>query len=101
MRSAWSFLWLPCSVLPCLWAGPAAASGFSVARFSGEHGHPTTDNPTALYFNPAALRPRRFELFVDGLFGLRRLTYTRTAQPSDAPDAPGAAGANVGRATLL
>jgi len=72
-----------------------------VARFSGEHGHPTTDNPTALYFNPAALRPRRFELFVDGLFGLRRVTYTRTAQPLDAPDVPGAAGANVGRATLL
>jgi long-chain fatty acid transport protein len=77
------------------------ASGFSVARFSGEHGHPTTDNPTALYFNPAALRPRRFEIFVDGLFGLRRVTYTRTAQPSDAPDPPGAAGANVGRATLF
>lgn len=86
--------------LSCLWAGPAAASGFSVARFSGEHGHPTTDNPTALYFNPGALRTRRVELFADGLFGLRRVTYTREAQPSDEPDAPGAAGANVGRATL-
>ena len=96
--------WLPfpCFVLACLFAGagPAAASGFSVARFSGEHGHPTTDNPTALYFNPAALRSRRFELFADGLFGVRRVTYTRTAQPSDEPDPPGAAGANVGRATL-
>jgi long-chain fatty acid transport protein len=81
-------------------AGPAQASGFSVARFSGEHGHPTTDNPTALYFNPAALRVEQRQLFVDGLVGLRRVTYTRTAQPSDAPDAPGAAGANVGRATL-
>lgn len=84
----------------CLWAGSAAASGFSVARFSGEHGHPTTDNPTALYFNPGALRARRFELFADGLFGLRRVTYTRQARPSDEPDAPGAEGANVGRATL-
>ena len=93
--------WFQGFALTCLWAGSAAASGFSVARFSGEHGHPTTDNPTALYFNPAALRPRRFELFVDGLFGLRRVTYTRTAQPLDAPDVPGAAGANVGRATLL
>jgi long-chain fatty acid transport protein len=81
-------------------AGPAAASGFSVARFSGEHGHPTTDNPTALYFNPAALRSRRFELFADGMFGIRRVTYTRTAQPSDEPDPAGAEGANVGRATL-
>ncbi|MES1185555.1 MAG: outer membrane protein transport protein [Myxococcales bacterium] len=92
--------WLSGFVLTCLWAGTAAASGFSVARFSGEHGHPTTDNPTALYFNPAALRTRRFELLVDGLFGLRRVTYARRAQASDEPDAPGAEGANVGRATL-
>lgn len=92
--------WFVIFALTCLWAGPAAASGFSVARFSGEHGHPTTDNPTALYFNPAALRPLHFELFVDGLFGVRHVTYTRAAQASDAPDAPGAQGANVGRGTL-
>ena len=95
---------LRCSVpwfaLACFWAGPAQASGFSVARFSGEHGHPTTDNPTALYFNPAALRTRRFELFVDGLFGLRRVTYARARRPSDAADPAGAEGANSGRATL-
>jgi long-chain fatty acid transport protein len=71
-----------------------------VARFSGEHGHPTTDNPTALYFNPAALRGQRYELFVDGLFGLRRVTYARARQPSDAADPAGAEGANTGRATL-
>jgi long-chain fatty acid transport protein len=71
-----------------------------VARFSGEHGHPTTDNPTALYFNPAALRATRPELFVDGLFGYRRMRYVREARPSDAPDVAGAEGANVGRATL-
>ncbi|MDF3065390.1 MAG: putative rane protein [Polyangiaceae bacterium] len=71
-----------------------------MARFSGEHGHPTTDNPTALYFNPAALRGNRAELFVDGLVGLRRVTYTRGSQPSDAPDPSDAAGANVGRAEL-
>jgi long-chain fatty acid transport protein len=84
----------------CCVAGPAWGSGFSVARFSGEHGHPTTDNPTGLYFNPAALRSTRPELLLDGLFGLRRVTYTRAPRPSDAPDAPGAEGANVGRATL-
>jgi long-chain fatty acid transport protein len=86
--------------LCCLWAGPLWASGFSVARFSGEHGHPTTDNPTALYFNPAALRAERPELLVDGLFGYRRATYARQAQPSDAPDPSDAQGANVGLATL-
>ena len=71
-----------------------------MARFSGEHGHPTTDNPTALYFNPAALRSKRFELFADGLFGLRRVTYARSRQPSDAADPAGAEGAKTGRATL-
>jgi long-chain fatty acid transport protein len=81
-------------------ATQARASGFSVARFAGEQGHPTTDNPTALYFNPAALRSTHSELFIDGLFGRRRLSYTRRAAPNDAKDAPGAAGANVGRATL-
>jgi long-chain fatty acid transport protein len=84
----------------CAWAGHAGASGFSVARFAGEHGHPTTDNPTGLYFNPAALRATRVELFVDGLFGLRRVSYARRAQPSDATDPTGAEGANVGRARL-
>lgn len=81
-------------------ASPARGSGFSVARFAGEHGHPTTDNATALYHNPAALRSERRELFVDGLFGVRRVSYTRSRQPSDAEDAPGAEGANVGRGTL-
>lgn len=81
-------------------AAPAAASGFSVARFAGEHGNVTTDNPTGLYFNPGALRARRPELFVDGLFGLRRLSYARQARPSDAADPAGAEGANVGRARL-
>lgn len=89
-----------CGLSVCLWAGQLRASGFSVARFSGEHGHPTTDNPTALYFNPAALRTQRPELMVDGLFGYRRATYARPAQPSDAPDPSDAQGANVGRATL-
>jgi long-chain fatty acid transport protein len=84
----------------CLLSSRVSASGFSVGRFSGEHGNPTTDNPTALYHNPAALRGDRAELFVDGLIGYRRMTYTRTRQASDADDVPGAEGANVGRATL-
>lgn len=81
-------------------AGPLWASGFAVARFSGEHGHPTTDNPTALYFNPAALRAERPELLVDALVGVRHLSYARAAQPGDAPEPADAQGANVGRATL-
>lgn len=78
----------------------ALASGFSVARFAGEQGNVTADNPTGLYFNPGALRAQRAELFADGLFGLRRLDYTRRAQPSDAAERAGAEGANVGSARL-
>jgi long-chain fatty acid transport protein len=84
----------------CCASSAAYASGFSVAHFAGEHGHPTTDNPTALYHNPAALRATRAQLFVDGLFGFRRATYTRTRQASDAEEVEGAEGANAGRAIL-
>jgi long-chain fatty acid transport protein len=80
----------------------ARASGFAVAHFSGEHGHPTTENPTALYFNPAALtQAEGLHLFLDMSFALRRVTYDRPRAPTDAPDPPDAQGANVGRATLL
>jgi long-chain fatty acid transport protein len=79
----------------------AGASGFSVARFASEHGHPLTDNATAAYYNPAALTfAEEGRVFVDGTVALRRTTYTRArhgtdaAPPADAPDA------NSGRATL-
>ena len=78
------------------------ASGFSVARFTGEHGHPTTSNPTALYFNPAALtQGEGLQLLFDLSVAARRVTYDRQRAASDAPDPPGAAGANVGRAVLF
>ncbi len=87
----------------CVFAhGPARASGFSVARFSGEHGHPTTSNPTALYFNPAALsQADGLHLFFDLNLALRRVSYDRRRAVTDAPDPPDAAGANVGRAVLV
>ena len=89
---------------PCwlLAASEAQASGFSVARFSAEHGHPTTSNPTALYFNPAALtQSDGLHLFFDLNLAVRRVTYDRQRAASDAPDPPDAAGANVGRASLV
>jgi len=93
---------LGCGLLFVFTSGPARASGFSVARFSGEHGHPTTSNATALYFNPAALsQADGLHLFLDLNVALRRVTYDRPAAPSDAPDPPDAVGANVGRAVLL
>ena len=89
---------LSCQLLP----GQALASGFAVARFAGEHGHPTTSNPTALYFNPAALsQADGLHLFSDLNVAVRRVTYDRARAPSDAIDPPDAQGANVGRATLV
>lgn len=63
----------------------ASASGIAVARFGGEHGHPTTDNPTAMYYNPAglALRPGRLRLYLDGTFAWRSFTYNRPAEAVD------------------
>lgn len=79
----------------------ARASGFSVARFGGEHGHPTTDNPTALYYNPAALvLAEQPQLFADLTLAVRRANYTRQHEPGDASPPADAASANVGRATL-
>ncbi len=79
----------------------ALASGFAVSRFAGEHGHPTTENATAAYFNPAALSlSEKTHLFLDLNVAYRRLTYDRSAQPSDVPAPADAPDANVGRALL-
>ena len=97
-----SVLELGFACLGVLWPAVAQASGFSVARFSGEHGHPTTSNATALYFNPAALTlGDGLHLFADLSVAVRRVTYDRPRAPSDAPDPADARGANVGRAVLV
>ena len=83
-------------------SAPVRAAGHAVSRFGGEHGHPTTDNATALYYNPAALTASRgTHLFVDGLLAYRKVTYTRVRHPTDAPVPPDAEGANTGRGELL
>lgn len=94
-----------------LCAADAAASGIVVARFGGEHGHPTTNNPTAIYYNPAGLALGfGTRLYIDGNFAWRTMSYTRPAgaidnvQPSGAtgsftPEGAGVA-ANSGEATL-
>ena len=63
---------------------PAYASGFFVARFGGEHGHPTTDNPTAIYYNPAGLTlGKGLRLYLDGNFAWRTFTYERPIEAID------------------
>lgn len=77
-----------------LLAGQAAASGILVARFGGEHGHPTTDNPTAMYYNPAGLALGfGTRLYLDGNFAWRSFVYTRDPNAIDNTQDPGFQGA--------
>jgi long-chain fatty acid transport protein len=83
-------------------AGDAAASGFATARFGGEHGHVTTTNPTALYFNPAGIAlAEGIHLFADGTLALRSVTWQHTPPAGGAPTPPAGAGANEGTAELF
>jgi long-chain fatty acid transport protein len=91
-------------------AGVAAASGFYVARFGGEHGHPTTDSLTSMYYNPAGLSlGTGTRLYLDGNFAWRNFTYERPVDAIDhileeGENAPGtperAVAANSGTASL-
>jgi long-chain fatty acid transport protein len=83
-------------------APPANASGFATARFGSEHGHPTTSNATAIYYNPAGIaQSEGTHLFADALVALRTASYERRVSASEEPEPPDAAGANSGEATLL
>lgn len=63
------------------------ASGFVVARFGGEHGHPTSDNLSAIYYNPAALTlGSGTRLMIDATLAHRSVDYTR---PETAISNPG------------
>jgi long-chain fatty acid transport protein len=78
----------------------ASASGYSVARFGGEHGHPTTSNATAIYYNPAGIAlSDGYHVFVDGSFAWRKVSYTHAAEPGD--DTTTAPGANTGRGEIF
>jgi long-chain fatty acid transport protein len=83
-------------------ATDASASGFATARFGGEHGHVTTTNPTALYYNPAGIAlADGVHLFVDGSLALRSVSWQHT-EPAGAEAVPaGGAGANEGTAELF
>ncbi len=86
-------------------AGSAEAGGFAVARFGGQHGHVTTDNPTATYYNPAGIalnKERKVQIFVDGSFAYRFASYDRPSAASTNPAASNdiAPGANDSRNTV-
>ncbi len=88
-------------------ASGASAAGFNVARFGGEHGHPTTTNATALYYNPAGIAASEgIHLYIDGNFAYRAASYEHQRNDSlpaavEQPDAPTAEGANYGEASLF
>lgn len=76
------------TILSC--AASAHASGLATARFGGEHGHPTTSNPTAVYYNPAGIGlSEGVNFFADGNFAWRIATYERPeiCPPADTPTA--------------
>jgi long-chain fatty acid transport protein len=85
----------------------ARATGIMVARFGGEHGTPMTDDPTALYYNPAGIAwAVGTHLYVEGLFAYRSYSFDRNPLGIDHPNAtPGtpdatAISANSGKASL-
>lgn len=56
----------------------ATAAGIAVARFGGELGHPTTSNPTALYYNPAGIAfDSGHRVLLDAVLAYRTVTYDR------------------------
>lgn len=96
-------LWITLGVAAATWSSAAHASGIAAARFGGEHGHPTTDNPTAIYYNPAGIAlSKGTHIFVDGTIALRFASYTRPASESNSQQTTDLApGANDGKATLF
>ena len=86
-------------------ASPAAASGFTVARFGGEHGHPASPNPTSVYYNPAGMAlSKGTHILIDANLAGRFVTYERPIEavsPGTAPSSETyAPGANAGTAEL-
>jgi len=88
----------------------ALASGFATARFGGEHGHPTTDNPTAIYYNPAGIAEDtpgfekkfwRVKIFADANLALRWASWSHQTSQFDVPEPEGAQGANSGTGELF
>lgn len=105
-----SFLNIGLVSIILLFSLPAFASGFFVARFGGEHGHPTTDHLSAIYYNPAGLSlGSGTRLTIDANLAWRLFTYDRSEEAIDniiedsslaAGTPESAAGSNSGEAKL-
>lgn len=85
-----------------LGASSAYGSGFSVARFGGEHGHPASANPTSVYYNPAGMAlSNGTHILIDANLVGRFVTYDRP-ESAVSPSAYSAydPAANSGEASL-
>ena len=70
------------------WAAPAYAGAFATARYTGEHGHPITDNATSIYWNPGAMtRGSGTRGLLDVNIALRRVTYFHQLYKPNGPTA--------------
>ena len=96
-------------------ASNANATGLSTARFGGEHGHPMTDNPTAIYYNPGGIgMSKGVNIFLDGNFAWRVATFEHdelcpaaaepqkcgAADTNEFGEAQDAIGSNYGKGSL-
>ena len=82
-------------------AAPALASGFSTARFGGEHGTPISPGPAAIYYNPAAIGGTEgARVLLDAMVFVRGDSYIHEPHPTDVPEPAGLRGANTDPATL-
>ncbi len=83
----------------------AGAAGLSVPYIGGEKGYPVTSNPSAIFYNPAALSlGEGTQLEIDATLVFRSATYTHEFEgdgDKDFPEPEGAEGANNGTATLF
>jgi long-chain fatty acid transport protein len=93
------------AALACGWqlALPvASASGNAIARFGGEQGTVNAVNPTAMYYDPAAIGfTEGAQLFIDGQLALRSFQWTHAQGQGDVAEPAGARGANYGTAKAL
>ncbi|HEY0712169.1 MAG TPA: outer membrane protein transport protein [Polyangia bacterium] len=92
-------MWLAAAALSLSMGGAAHAAGFASARFGGEQGHATNNNPAALYFNPAGIGFNGgTNLLVDGVLAVRQGAWDHPPSATERPDPSDAIGANTGRA---
>src|SRR5262245_45104378 len=92
-----SLAFLTIGALPSI----AWASGFATARFGGEHGYVVTENPTALYYNPAGLAESEgTHIWVEYDLALRSAGYQHKKAKTDLDEPKGGEGANFGTGTL-